>query len=55
MPEAYASIATSVTSIKGKDHKIAEEHTETLGIFLRMVSQVHVTFLALKGSPEDQR
>ena len=27
-PEAYAPIATSVTSIKGKDHKIAEEHTE---------------------------
>lgn len=33
-------ITTSVTSIKGKDHKIAKEHTDTLGIFLRMVSQV---------------
>ena len=39
MPGAYASITTSVTS-KGKDHEIAEEHTEALGIFLSVVSQV---------------
>lgn len=37
---AYACITTSVTLIKGKHHEIAEEHTETLGFFLRLVSQI---------------
>lgn len=39
LPGACASVTTSVTS-KEKDHEIAEEHTDPLGIILTIESQV---------------
>lgn len=52
MPGAYASL---VISIKGKDHEMAEEHTEALGTSWGWGAKFHVTLLALKRSTEDQR